>query len=180
MNNWCRGQGLNLRRLGLQPSALPGWATSAQSLGGTRFTVVNSFKVFWTLFSSWFGSCTKNREMPSWDKTFNYILWAFRRLTMLCDLLVRILSEPLLGKTGKLRNGHVHGVVRFFLLWICAIQFTFLLLLCKVSGERFYEAEICILNPEATLGRSSSLVGRRPHAAKITGSNPVRPTTTVR
>jgi hypothetical protein len=33
---------------------------------------------------------------------------------------------------------------------------------------------ISILNPET--GRSSSSVRRRPHAAKITGSNPVRPT----
>lgn len=40
---WCRGQGLNLRRLGLQPSALPGWATSAQR--GAAFVKEHSLNI---------------------------------------------------------------------------------------------------------------------------------------
>ncbi len=44
---WCRGQGLNMRRLGLQPSALPGWATSAHFLGYPIKNEPRRFKGFW-------------------------------------------------------------------------------------------------------------------------------------
>jgi hypothetical protein len=46
-------------------------------------------------------------------------------------------------------------------------------------GERFYEGRIRSFNPQQRTGAGSlAWLGRRPHAAKTTGSNPVRPTKT--
>ncbi len=73
---WCRGQGLNRRQLGLQPSALPGWATSASSLGVTKS------RVKWEVlkFSEWFVN--------------EFLLWVSRRERIsLVDALLKLGSQ---------------------------------------------------------------------------------------
>ena len=52
-----------------------------------------------------------------------------------------------------------------------------LFVVCIFKGKGFMKGKYVVWIQEADCtGRSSSLVRRRPHAAKITGSNPVRPT----
>ena len=127
-----------MRRLGLQPSALPGWATSAPVLGVTTSkNEIMCFKVFWTRFhpglirqANWLG---KRHGLAKKDRAL--LITAFRRLIMPCDLLWCILLKPLPEKTGTSRNGRVHGVVRILLLWIYAMQSTFLLMLGFFEGK---------------------------------------------
>jgi hypothetical protein len=56
---------------------------------------------------------------------------------------------------------------------LCIFVAPFCLLL-GLWGERFYECVVSICG-SGVVGRSSSSVRRRPHAAKIAGSSPARP-----